>query len=306
VKPLNHGPYGMMNARYPPAPGLSVSCDLIGPMPRTSSGYEHALIVTDDFSKNLEIYPIRKATAQVVADKLLDYCCRYGFMEHIRSDNGPQFTSAIWHGLCQRLGIKEHQTCPYRPVGNPTERVNRSVKQAIKMELKRHSQWDKYLPEIAFAIRTAKNESTGVTPALLTFGRDLRCPFALPNGVEGGDYFPTEQDAHSNADKLVSVMTDIVARVKERCEKTHERHASTYNKSRKQAKFEVGDLVLRRTNIISQGDMGVASSLSNCYEGPFILRDKISENVYELVDENGQHAGRRNVDQLRPYVTQPE
>lgn len=39
-----------------------------------------------------------------------------------------------------------------------------------------HKQWDKYLPEFRFAINSAIQESTGVSPAELNLGHPLRGP----------------------------------------------------------------------------------------------------------------------------------
>jgi hypothetical protein len=84
-----------MDCKLAMGPGDSASCDLIGPLPNSLSGHEHTLVVVDDITKNFEIYPLRKATAKSVADKLIEYCCRYVFMNNLRSDRGPQFASHV-------------------------------------------------------------------------------------------------------------------------------------------------------------------------------------------------------------------
>jgi hypothetical protein len=39
--------------------------------------------------------------------------------------------------------------------------------------------WDKEIQKLAFSIGTAINETTGVTPAFMMFGRDIREPLDL-------------------------------------------------------------------------------------------------------------------------------
>jgi len=41
--------------------------------------------------------------------------------------------------------------------------------------------WDRYLPEIQFAVNTATHGSTGYTPAFLNHGHELRTPGSPPS-----------------------------------------------------------------------------------------------------------------------------
>jgi hypothetical protein len=124
VKPPNHKAFGLMKSRPVFKRGEAFSCDLIGPLPRSSKGNEHALVIIDEFTKNVEIFPLRKATTLVVCDRLLDYCCRNGFPLSIRNDNGPQFASNLWSAVCKMLGINPKKLVPYRHQGNLTDRAN--------------------------------------------------------------------------------------------------------------------------------------------------------------------------------------
>lgn len=44
-----------------------ISADLIRPFPRSLKGNQYVLVVSHNFSKISVVYPLRKATAQVVA-----------------------------------------------------------------------------------------------------------------------------------------------------------------------------------------------------------------------------------------------
>lgn len=55
--------------------------------------------------------------------------------------------------------------------------MNRTLKIMIASYVgDQHKQWDKYLPEFQFAINSATQESTGVSPAEPNLGRPLRGP----------------------------------------------------------------------------------------------------------------------------------
>jgi FtsZ-interacting cell division protein ZipA len=51
---------------------------------------------------------------------------------------------------------------------------------------------------------------------------------------------------------------------------------------------------------------GIAASLVPTFEGPFRLSRKISDNVFELEDEDGVYICTRNVDQLRRFHRPPD
>jgi hypothetical protein len=251
VKPNNRKPQGLMDSKLAQAPGVSASCDLIGPLPRSSAGHEYALVIIDDFTKNFEIFPLRKATARSVADKLIECCCRYGFMSNLRSDRGPQFASHTWHLVCKKLGISPRKVVAYRPQGNPTERANRTIKECIKSYAEEHRDWDKNLPAISFALRTSVNETTKHSPAMLTFGRELRSPFVTPMDDPDEGYEPGAQKSLEYAKKLRQRMAETITEVRENCRRARHHQATYYNRGRQPANFEVGEWVMRKSNVLS-------------------------------------------------------
>ncbi|GFW07552.1 uncharacterized protein TNCV_3916851 [Trichonephila clavipes] len=104
--------------------------------------------------------------------------------------NGPQFISAVFEHLSHRLDIKHMKTVTYRPQANLTERVNRTLVQMISCFVEEnHDNWDRFLHEFSFALRTAVNETTGKTPAELFLGRIIIIPFRkLINVTDGAEY----------------------------------------------------------------------------------------------------------------------
>ncbi|GFW29662.1 retrovirus-related Pol polyprotein from transposon 17.6 [Trichonephila clavipes] len=115
---------------------------------------------------------------------------RYGAPISLISDNGPQFISDVFEHLSHRLDIKHMKTVTYRPQSNLTERVNRNLVQMIASFVEEnHENWDQFLHEFAFALRTAVNETTNKTPAELFLGRKIITPFSkLINVTEDAKY----------------------------------------------------------------------------------------------------------------------
>ena len=80
--------------------------------------------------------------------------------------------------------VKHKLTTAYHPQTNMTERVNHTLKSMIAAYVDdNHGKWDQYLPEFRFAINSAVQETTGVTPAELQMGRKLNSP--LDNILKG-------------------------------------------------------------------------------------------------------------------------
>jgi transposase InsO family protein len=194
VKYSNQRPAGKMDSELVEGPGVAITVDFIGPLVKSPRGHQYALVVQDDFTKFVEIYPVRQATAQCAMECMTDYVCRYGFPVSVRSDNALVFTGKLWNMMCRRLGIRDRKSTPYRPLGNSmVERANGVIKQTIKAYVEKHSDWDKHFAAISFVMRTSSSESTGFTPSQLTFGRELRDPFTVETSktdeVETGGKF---------------------------------------------------------------------------------------------------------------------
>ncbi|GFW81584.1 retrovirus-related Pol polyprotein from transposon 17.6 [Trichonephila clavipes] len=153
--------------------------------------YRFLLIITDHFTKWSELIPLQKASAQAIANALFEnYISRYGAAISLISDNGPQFISGVFEHLSHRLDIKHIKTVTYRPQVNFTERVNRIVVQMIACFVEENpDNWDRFLHEFAFELRTSVNETTGKTPAELFVGRKIITLFSkLINVPEGAEY----------------------------------------------------------------------------------------------------------------------
>ncbi|GFX48424.1 retrovirus-related Pol polyprotein from transposon 412 [Trichonephila clavipes] len=173
-------------------PNEIVTLDLVGPYPASRpERYKFILVITDHFTKWCELIPLRKASAQTIANAFFNnYIARYGAPISLISDNGPQFISDVFEHLSHRLDIKHMKTVMYRPQSNLTERVNRNLVQMIASFVEEnHENWDQFLHEFAFALRTAVNETTNKTPAELFLGRKIITPFSkLINVKEDAKY----------------------------------------------------------------------------------------------------------------------
>lgn len=136
----------------------------------------------DHFSRYAEAVPIKEMSAQTVASVLVhQFIARHGAPETLMTDQGTNFTSAVFKQTCRMLGIKNIQTTAYRPSADGrVERLHRhrtlfdSLKRYVNQ---RGSDWDLHINLVLAAYRSAVHSATGFSPNYLTFGRELSTPF---------------------------------------------------------------------------------------------------------------------------------
>ncbi|GFX95250.1 retrovirus-related Pol polyprotein from transposon 412 [Trichonephila clavipes] len=248
-------------------PNEIVTLDLLGPYPASRpERYRFLLVITDHFTKWSELIPLRKASAQAIANALFDnYISRYGAPISLITDNGPQFISEVFEHLSHRLDIKHMKTVTYRPQTNLTERVNRNLVQMIACFVaENHENWDRLLHEFAFALRTSVNETTNKTPAELFLGRKIITPFIkLINVTDCAEY-------------VGRIIEKLFDEARQNMRKLHKNLGKYYNRKRKEVSIKVNDLVLVQTHFISAaGRRGVGKFMPK-FEGPYRVLERSS------------------------------
>ncbi|XP_030595635.1 uncharacterized protein K02A2.6-like, partial [Archocentrus centrarchus] len=161
------------------APMERVAVDIMGPFPRTDRGNRYVVAAMDYFTKWPEAYAIPDQEAETVADTLVEgMLSRFGTAGVLHSDQGRNFESRVFAAMCERLGIQKTRTTPLHPQSDGlVERFNRTLAQQLAIITSEHQRdWDTHLPLILMAYRSAVQDSTQCTPALLMLGRELRTP----------------------------------------------------------------------------------------------------------------------------------
>ena len=106
---------------------------MIGPLPRSSQGFQYLSVITDYFSKYVFCKPLREATAEAIKKHLEEVFLRFGAPKLLISDNGKQYTSSQIKSLCEKYGVDRRFTFAYSPQANPTERVNKNYRVLVLM-----------------------------------------------------------------------------------------------------------------------------------------------------------------------------
>lgn len=101
------------------------------------------------------------------------------------------------------LKIHKTRTTPFRASANgQVERFNRTLMDAVRCYVsKTPREWDVYIPQIAEALRSSVNRSTGYTPNMLMLGRETTQPVDL--------VFPGQREEQPQDEYLANLTNSI-------------------------------------------------------------------------------------------------
>lgn len=199
--------------RQPRQPFESVACDLMGPYDPTPEGYRFIFVVTDLFTRWVDAWPLQETSTKTLIDVMdREFFPLHGYVREIISDNGPQFTSALWLRACARWQGHSWTTAVYHPRANPTERRNQEIKKGIRLRLdgRPASEWATTLPATLFSIRRRRNAATGQSPAELLTGKNLSFPGEWETAEPLRRPAPDRQDDAREHQRLYIEKTHIV------------------------------------------------------------------------------------------------
>ena len=257
----------------------TIAVDLMGPYPLTSKGNRFILVVTDMFSRWVEAFPLRNATATRITQILEnEVFSRWGYPRRILSDNGSQFTGHTWTEASQKWDSELWTTPTYHPRANPTERRNQEIKKGLRLRLHEGNQrtWDKYLPELLFGLRRRRNAAIGTTPSNLLLGRNITLP--------GEWRLPTPEPQQEMADgRIARQQREMAARRNQ--QRYQERYATNVDT---QPRYATGERVYARNRRLSNKATGYNAGLGPSWTGPHVILENISGEVYWILKNNEQ------------------
>ena len=252
------------------APWDTLALDYLGPFPRTPRGNKYILVMTDPFTKYVEVIAVPNQQAEDCASRIMnDVVSRWGTPLRIHSDQGAAFESRVFRELCKMLDVRKTRTSPRNPKGNgQTERFNRTLLRMIRAYLVHEQEdWDMYLGCLAGAYRSTPNESTRMTPNLLSLGREVRLPgdvMCQPELAKVDDSVDHCEYVEELRDRMV-VAHEIARRHLQAAAK---RSKEVYDTKVVQTSYKPGDLVWCRHELRKPG---VSPKLEKRYSGPFVV-----------------------------------
>lgn len=282
------------------APWDTLALDYLGPLPCTDRGNKYILVITDHFTKYVEVLAVPNQYAEDCAARVVnEVIARWGTPLRIHSDQGPTFESRIFREMCELLQVRKSRTSVRNPQGNgQTERFNRTLLKMIRAYLTGEQEdWDLHLGCLAGAYRCTPHDATHLSPNLLNLGREIRLPADIVYGHE------------SVVDQQTTSYCDYVDELRHRFLHAHEVARKYLKNSAKRSK-EVYDTKLAHHNF-KQGDLvwcllearkaGITPKLQKRYEGPYVVQEKLSATNFKVQIHKDGTTKVLHHNKLKPY-----
>ena len=166
-------------------------------LPKSTGGLNYVLVVRDDMSGFVKLYPAATADAQTTAASLMDWFATFGVCHTWVSDQGSHFKNEVIEALKRQLGAHHHFTTVYAPWSNGTvEVMNRLLVRLLRglcSELKlKPTEWDSLLPIFMSALNhMPADRLKGVAPVKAFLALPATPPlsaFMHPRNLQTVDY----------------------------------------------------------------------------------------------------------------------
>ncbi|XP_026022288.1 uncharacterized protein LOC113021785 [Astatotilapia calliptera] len=283
------------------APMERVALDIMGPLNETERRNRYVLVIQDYFTKWTEAFPIPDERAATVAEVVAsEWVCRYGIPQALHSDQGRNFESDVFQGVCSLFGIDKTHTTPFRPQSDgQVERFNATLQKILASTAERcHWDWDLMIPYAVMAYRATKHSATGFTPNFMMFGRELSEPVDLVAGL------PPDPGNQPSVPEYVQQMRErlelahLIAR--EALGESVKRAKRQYDKNCCHTQYKTGDPVW----YLIKGTRHVKNKVRKflpSYEGPFFVLGQLDDLVYRIQKNPRSKVKVVHHDQLKHY-----
>src|SRR5579871_4577319 len=281
-KPSRHRKYGETQIPETPSrPWEIIAMDWISKLPLskepgTGKEYDSIWVVMCKQTKYVHFVPfLEKANAEHLAYWFLRIVvANYGMPAGIMSDRDKLLTSKFWQSFTKQLGTKSKMSTAYHPeTDGQTERTIQTLKQYLRFYLNyRQDNWVELLPLAQFAVNSAENETTGMSPSYAMYGFQ---PDAYNHPIE-------EETTSQNAKQRVELLKELHQQLTQDIRFVAYKVAGYRDKKSRLSAPTIreGDKVfLQRANLRTTRP---SRKLDHVKVGPFKVKRKISEVNYEL------------------------
>jgi hypothetical protein len=302
------------NIPLPAAPFQLVGVDFVGPLPTTGSGNSYILAFSDYLTRWSEAFAVRAADANTAAQVMMEeVVTRHGYPRTLLSDRGSHFCNGVIKRLVE-LGGTAHVTTPaYRPEMNGlTERFNGTLKGMLKMFVNAaQTDWDRYLPFVLFAYRTAYQSSIRCTPFGMLYGREAELPLDTLL-LEPSKEFEDPSD-YRNA--LEVGLKRIYTQARGELDRVHKAReivqARKRDNGRVERVYKLGERVWVHSQPRTEG--GRAAAFKHPYKGPYEVVAAEGKKTWRLKALGPGRSGNElhdhpvvHAQRLKPYYPRPE
>lgn len=109
----------MLNPITPGArPFETINKDHLGPLPTSSKGNVYVLVLVDNITKFVRLYPSKTIQSRTVVGQLRTFALTYAMHKKIITDRGTAFQSEHFQQYCEINGIQHYTVSVRHPRAN--------------------------------------------------------------------------------------------------------------------------------------------------------------------------------------------
>ena len=281
------------------APWDVLATGFLGSFPVTARGNRYILVLTNHFSKYVEVIPVPDLKAETCANKVVnEFISRWGCPGSILSDQGRTYESRVFKELCRMLQVKKLRTSVRNPRCNgQAERFNQTLPKMMRAYLKgEQDNWDLNLEFLAGAYRATPKVGTKLSLNLMTLGREVRLPAELVFGrvTDKAQRNVTSYGDYGIREKLNLAHSIARKHLKSSCK----RSKAIYDTKMLFHNYNTIDVVwcLAETRKV-----GESPKLKPAYEGPCLIIQMYSPINFVVKTDNGLTERVVHHNKLKPY-----
>lgn len=169
-KQVNIGRYPI-----PHRPFHTISSDILGPLPITTSGNKYILVVRDYTTRYTILTPLKQKDSISIIEAFRAVYSHYGSSRILVTDNAQEFLSEQVTKFCAYYNTKKVEIAPYHPESQGLcERLNRETNKLIRMYTNTllDVDWDEYVGTLQLTINNTFHSSIKESPFFILYGYD--------------------------------------------------------------------------------------------------------------------------------------
>lgn len=254
-----------------------INLDHIGPFVRSTRGNCYVLVLIDNLTKFVKLFPVKSCNTEGVTRSLEQFIISYGIPKRIISDRGTAFTSRTFEEFCVQHGIRHTLNSVRHPQANgQVERVNSTLVPVMQANMETDRTWDKHITIVESQLNNAYNKTIGHTPFQVLFG-----------------YLPSFKDGvlrHTTTTERWEAVDQLRSKVRERIVAEHHIWKERYDPKHSQpVLYQVGEVVFIRKPPDVTGE---STKLQSRYRGPLVITEVLPNDVYKVTSMQNE-GGRR-------------
>ncbi len=222
-------------------PNQRCHIDLFGPLRISGGGKKYIMVMTDAFTKLVQLEAIENKEAVTVARAFFErWICHYSAPQYVVTDQGKEFCNMVLDLVCELWGIDKKRTSPFHPQSNSSaESYNRSIVKYMRAVLTNDTttDWELYLAPMMLSYNVHVHKATLESPFFLTFLHDPKLPhFDIQN--------PRKLYMDNYAAEAFNLAQAAHIRVAHNLGEQKRRQEKYFDKSTKERSYDSGDKVI--------------------------------------------------------------